>query len=122
VTPGAARGSPLPTRRRRAVRLAALVVITLGAAAAWHWRSALDPSAVAAAIGRYPAAPFVFLVAHVAASLLFVPRTILAIAAGMMFGMSWGVFWAALGSVVGAVAGFLVARGLGAGQGMTADE
>jgi uncharacterized membrane protein YdjX (TVP38/TMEM64 family) len=114
VTPGAARGSP-PTRLRRAARLAALVLITLGAAAAWHWRSALDPTAVAAAIGHYPAAPLVFLVVHVAASLFFVPRTILAIAAGVLFGMSWGVFWAALGSVVGAVAGFLVARYLGAG-------
>ncbi len=57
-----------------------------------------------------------FLAVHVAASLLFVPRTVLAIAAGLLFGMGWGVVWAALGSVLGAIAGFSVARYLNAGH------
>jgi uncharacterized membrane protein YdjX (TVP38/TMEM64 family) len=100
---------------RRAARVVVLGLIALGAAAAWHWRGALEPVALSAAIGRYPAAPAVFLAAHVAASLLFVPRTVPAIAAGLLFGMAWGTLWAALGSVIGAAAGFLLARYLGSG-------
>jgi uncharacterized membrane protein YdjX (TVP38/TMEM64 family) len=108
--------APLPaTGFPRATRLAVLGLIVLGAAAAWHWRVALDPVALSAAIGRYPAAPAAFLASHVATSLLFVPRTVPAIAAGLMFGMAWGTFWAALGSVVGAIVGFLLARYLGSG-------
>ena len=70
----------------------------------------LDPAATAAAIARYPAAPLLFLALHIAASLIFVPRTILAIVAGLLFGIGWGILWAALGSVAGAAAGFLLAR------------
>jgi uncharacterized membrane protein YdjX (TVP38/TMEM64 family) len=101
----------LPASRwQRAARLGVVGLIVTTAACAWHWRAALDPIALSAAIGRYPAAPAAFLAVHVAASLVFVPRTVPAIAAGVLFGMGWGVFWAALGSVAGAAAGFLVAR------------
>jgi uncharacterized membrane protein YdjX (TVP38/TMEM64 family) len=100
---------------RRAARVVVLGLLLFGAAAAWHWRASLDPVALSATIARYPAAPAVFLAAHVAASLLFVPRTIPAVAAGLIFGLKWGTVWAALGSVVGAVAGFLLARYLDAG-------
>jgi uncharacterized membrane protein YdjX (TVP38/TMEM64 family) len=99
----------------RLVRLFALGALALGIVAAWHWRSALDPAAVATAIGRYPAAPLVYLAIHIAASLLFVPRTLLAILAGLLFGVEWGIVWAAVGSVAGALAGFLVARYINSG-------
>jgi uncharacterized membrane protein YdjX (TVP38/TMEM64 family) len=99
----------------RIVRFVALGVLVLGIAAAWHWRAALDPAAVAAAIGSYPAAPLIYLAIHIAASLLFVPRTLLAILAGLLFGVAGGIAWAAVGSVAGAVAGFLVARYLNSG-------
>jgi uncharacterized membrane protein YdjX (TVP38/TMEM64 family) len=95
------------------VALACLVVV--GAAAAWHWRAAFDPKALSELVQRYPAAPLVYLALHIAASLVFVPRTLLAIAAGLLFGMWWGVLWAAIGSVAGAAAGFLVARYVTAG-------
>jgi uncharacterized membrane protein YdjX (TVP38/TMEM64 family) len=115
VTAKKAAAAPRPGAGwRRAARLVVLGLIGLGAAAAWHWRAALDPAALSAAIGRYPAAPAAFLAVHVMASLLFVPRTVPAIAAGLMFGIGWGTLWAALGSVIGAAAGFLVARYLGA--------
>src|SRR5204862_6468407 len=45
----------------------------------------------------------------------FVPRTLLALGAGLVFGMWWGALWAALGSLSGAIDGFLVARYLGGG-------
>lgn len=100
---------------RRIVGVLLLGLLAVGVAAAWHWRAALDPAAVAVAIGRYPATPLIFLAVHVAASLLFVPRTLLAILAGLLFGIRLGIFWAAIGSVAGAVAGFLVARYINSG-------
>ena len=95
---------------RRTARLVVLVLLAIGAASVWRWRAILDPTTITAAIGRYPAAPLGFLAVHIAASLLFIPRTLLAIVAGLLFGMGWGIVWAAMGSVAGAVAGFLVAR------------
>jgi len=100
---------------RRIGKLFVLALLAIGVAVAWHWRGLLNPTTVGLAIGRYPAIPLVFLIIHVAASLLFVPRTVLAILAGMLFGVGWGIFWAAIGSVAGAVAGFLVARYINSG-------
>ena len=99
----------------RTGRLTVLVLLVLGAAAAWRWRGFIDPPAMTLAIARYPAAPLVFVAAQIAASLLFVPRTLLAIVAGLLFGIWWGTAWAALGSLLGAAAGFLVARYINSG-------
>jgi uncharacterized membrane protein YdjX (TVP38/TMEM64 family) len=104
-----------PVGVRRTLRLALLPLLAVGVAAAWCWRGVLDPTTITAAIGRYPAAPLCFLAVHTAASLLFVPRTLLAIVAGLLFGMGWGIVWAASGSVAGAMAGFLVARYINSG-------
>ena len=100
---------------RRAARLVLLGLLAIGAASVWRWRAILDPTTITAAIDRYPAAPLGFLAVHTAASLLFIPRTLLAIVAGLLFGIGWGIVWAASGSVAGAVAGFLVARYINSG-------
>jgi uncharacterized membrane protein YdjX (TVP38/TMEM64 family) len=100
---------------QRAVRLLVLGLLAVGAVAAWRWRAVLDPIAITTAIRSYPAAPLAFIAAHIAASLVFVPRTLLAIVAGLLFGAGWGIVWGALGSVTGAVVGFLLARYLGSG-------
>lgn len=105
----------LPGSFRRVARLLVLALIVIGAFATWRWRSVFDPIEITFAIARYPAAPLGFLAVHVAASLFFVPRTLLAIAAGMLFGIGWGIVWAELGSVAGAAAGFLLARFVNAG-------
>lgn len=97
------------------MRLALLALLVIGAASVWRWRAVLDPMTITGAIDRYPAVPLGFLLVHIAASLLFVPRTLLAIVAGLLFGIGWGIVWAALGSVAGAVAGFLVARYINSG-------
>ena len=86
---------------RRATRLLVLGLIAIAAMAAWHWRVVFDPIAITTAIGRYPAAPLGFIAAHIAASLVFIPRTLLAIVAGLLFGTGWGIVWAELGSVAG---------------------
>lgn len=103
---------PMPpwARMRQVARIALGVAIVIGIIAAWHWRGELDPRVLGLQIAGSRVAPLVFLAVHVAASLLFVPRTLLAIVAGIVFGVWWGTLWAALGSVLGAGAGFFVAR------------
>jgi uncharacterized membrane protein YdjX (TVP38/TMEM64 family) len=91
-------------------RLVLLALLLMGVAAAWQWRGVFDPAALEAVIRHSRAAPLVFLALHIAGSLFFVPRTLLAVGAGLVFGMWWGIVWAAAGSVAGAIAGFLVAR------------
>ena len=100
---------------RRATRLVLVGLIATAAIAAWHWRTVFDPIAITSAIGHYPSAPLGFIAAHIAASLIFVPRSLFAIAAGLLFGTGWGIVWAELGSVAGAAAGFLLARYVSSG-------
>jgi uncharacterized membrane protein YdjX (TVP38/TMEM64 family) len=107
--------APPPIGVRRTLRLALLALLAIGAASAWRWGAILDPTMLTAAIDRYPAAPLAFFAVHIAASLLFVPRTPLAIVAGLLFGMGWGIVLAASGSVAGAMAGFLIARYINSG-------
>lgn len=108
--------TPRPLARLRLAGRALLAAaIAVGVVLVWRHRDVLDPQVISGAIAAQPAAPLVFLAVHVAASLLFLPRTVLAVAAGIAFGTAWGLLWAALGSVLGAVAGFLVARYLNAG-------
>jgi uncharacterized membrane protein YdjX (TVP38/TMEM64 family) len=102
-------------RLRIAGRVVLVVLLACGLALAWHARGTLDPVAITAALRDYPAVPLWFLAAHVLASLLFIPRTVLAVAAGLLFGVIMGVVWATAGSVLGAVAGFLIARYINGG-------
>ncbi|HYM04046.1 MAG TPA: VTT domain-containing protein [Stellaceae bacterium] len=100
---------------RLAGRVVLVALVIAGMVFVWLNRATLDAASIAANIARLPAAPLVFLVAHVVASIIFFPRTILAAAAGAVFGVWWGTLWAALGSVIGAAAGFLLARYVNAG-------
>jgi len=114
MTPADSKSPPLAALRMVG-RMALLLLVIAGIGYAIAHRQSLGADSLAAAIGRYPAAPLVFLLVHALASLVFFPRTVLAVAAGVLFGAWWGMLWAALGSTVGAVAGFLLARYLNAG-------
>lgn len=103
---------------KRGLRLVVLLVLAGGAAAALHWRHLFDPRSLAELAGGFPLAPLVFVALHIAASLFFVPRTVLALGAGLVFGLWLGLLWATLGSLAGALAGFLVARYIHAGFAM----
>jgi uncharacterized membrane protein YdjX (TVP38/TMEM64 family) len=98
------------TGRTRGGRLFVVALLAAGIVAAWHWRRLFDPLVLIGLIGGNPMAPLAFIAVHIAGSLFFVPRTLLALGAGLIFGMWWGILWAALGSLAGAVAGFLAAR------------
>ena len=99
-------------------RVAVGTVILTGAAWAllsFH-RGALEPTVIRDAIQNQPLAPIIFIGLQVIASLLFIPRTILGIAAGLVFGFVWGSVWALVGAEAGAAAGLAVVRWLGAGR------
>jgi uncharacterized membrane protein YdjX (TVP38/TMEM64 family) len=96
-------------------RVVAIGLMAAGAVAAWRWRGLFDPLAITKMLAGNPLAPLGFIALHIAASLFFVPRTLLAVAAGLVFGGWWGPVWATLGSLAGALSGYLVARYLYAG-------
>lgn len=102
-----------------AFRLAGRILLVLLVIAGIAWivahRRSLDAASIVLAVAHYPAAPLFFLLLHAVASLVFFPRTVLAVAAGALFGVWWGTLWAALGSVLGAVAGLLLARYVNSG-------
>jgi uncharacterized membrane protein YdjX (TVP38/TMEM64 family) len=62
-----------------------------------------------------PLVPLVYVVLHVLASLFFVPRSVMALVAGILFSFWSAVLWATIGSMAGAVVGFLLARYVNAG-------
>ena len=95
-------------------RIVALLMLVAGIAAAILYRDAIDPVAIKSAIAANPLAPVIFIGLQMAASLLFVPRTVLGIAAGLIFGFFWGTVWALLGALAGAAAGFAFVRWFGA--------
>src|SRR5258708_2517049 len=101
---------------RIAKRLVLVALLVVGAVAAWRWRGLFDPLGLTGLIGDNSLAPLAFIALHIVGSLFFVPRTLLALGAGLVFGMWWGILWAALGSLAGAVAGFLTARYLRSGR------
>lgn len=62
-----------------------------------------------------PLLPLGFVAVHVAASLVFVPRSVMAIVAAAFWGFWEACAWSLLGATLGALAGFLLARYVNAG-------
>lgn len=103
---------------RSGPRLAVAVTVAAGAAVSIYLvqTGAIDPTAIRDVVAGSPLAPLVFVVLQVAASLVFIPRTFLGIAAGLMFGFLWGSVLAITGALAGAAAGFALWRWIGEGQ------
>lgn len=113
MTPDTASSPMSALRLAGRVLLAGLVL--LGVVLVLTHRSVLNPADIKSAIGDAPWAPAIFVAGHIAGSLLFVPRTLLALVAGLLFGGIGGFAWATVGSTLGAVAGFLLARYVNSG-------
>jgi uncharacterized membrane protein YdjX (TVP38/TMEM64 family) len=94
-------------------RILALLLVAAGIAVAFVYRHVIDPIAIRNAIAANPLAPAIFIGLQIAASLLFVPRLVMGIAAGLLFGFVWGLLWAVCGAVAGAAAGFALVRWFG---------
>jgi len=103
---------------RSGARAAAALSIAAGAVVSIYLvhRGTIDPAAIRDVIAGNPFAPVVFILLQIAASLIFIPRTFLGIAAGLMFGFFWGSLLAITGAVAGAAAGFALWRWIGKGQ------
>ena len=103
----------------RVLRMLLLVLVLVAIGLVWHERTHFQlselPAELKAAIGDRAYAPLIFIAIHVVASLLFVPRTPLSIAAGLLFGLWWGALWAVCGAMAGSLAGFALARYMNAG-------
>jgi uncharacterized membrane protein YdjX (TVP38/TMEM64 family)/rhodanese-related sulfurtransferase len=56
------------------------------------------------------AAPLIFMALYAAATVLFLPGSILTITGGALFGPVWGTFYSLTGATLGATLAFLVAR------------
>ncbi len=98
------------------LRIAILCLILAGIAAASAAETAKNAQWIGDLIGRFgPFVPLIFVLVHVAASLLFVPRSVMALVAATLFGFWPACLWATVGSTAGAVTGFLIARYVNAG-------
>ncbi|WP_207459673.1 TVP38/TMEM64 family protein [Azospirillum sp. SYSU D00513] len=94
-----------------------LIILALaGGAAAWVLRGGFDVGQLQEILRHHRAAPLLFLLFHIATSLMFLPRSAMAMMAGLIFGVWWGGALAVAGSVLGAVTGFLVARHVNRGM------
>jgi uncharacterized membrane protein YdjX (TVP38/TMEM64 family) len=100
---------------QKLLRIVALAVLAGGLALVLLHRQTFNPGAIRDSIALHPLTPLAFIALQVGASLLFIPRTALGIAAGLLFGLAWGLLWAIIGAIAGAAAGFAFARWLGAG-------
>ncbi|HSC59847.1 MAG TPA: TVP38/TMEM64 family protein [Rhizomicrobium sp.] len=95
----------------------ALLLILAGIVLGVIYRNDIHPLAIRNMIVGNPWAPVIFIGLQIAASLLWVPRTVLGLAAGLLFGIAWGLIWAIVGATLGAAAGFGFARWMG-GEGV----
>ncbi len=99
------------TALRWALGLALLAAI--GAALAF--REQLDASALEAWVqSAGVAGPLLFMTLYAAATVLFLPGSVLTLAGGALFGPLWGTLWNLTGATFGAALAFLAARYLAA--------
>lgn len=59
------------------------------------------------------AAPLAFIALYAAATVLFLPGSVITLAGGVLFGPVWGTLWSLTGATLGAALAFLIARYLG---------
>jgi uncharacterized membrane protein YdjX (TVP38/TMEM64 family) len=98
------------------VRVALFCVVILSIAASVALEVTTDARRIHDMVDDFgPFIPVVFLAAHVIASLTFVPRSVMALVASMLFGFWQACLWATVGSTVGALVGFYIARYINGG-------
>jgi len=97
-------------RIRPRIIVGLVVLCGAGLALIMVHRGEIDAPSIRDAIAGNRFAPLIFIFLQIAGSLLFVPRTFLGVAAGLLFGFVWGAILAISGAVAGAAAGFAFVR------------
>ena len=93
------------------LRVAVLLLLAAGIAAAVVYRDQFDVSALQSWVqGSGVAAPLLFMLAYAIATVLSLPGSLLTLAGGALFGPLWGTLY----NLTGATLAFLVARYLAA--------
>lgn len=97
--------------RARLPRVA--LALALGAAIAWFathrsYFVAAHLEAELQGLGRW--APAAFVALYAAATVLFVPGSVMTLLGGALFGPLWGTMWNLIGAVLGATLAFVAAR------------
>lgn len=89
-----------------------LVLLSLILVVCWHHANLFfNPQALLKALSSLgPWTVPVFLIAHILATMVGVPGTLLVLVGGAKFGVWWGSLWSLIGATVGAIAAFGVAR------------
>jgi uncharacterized membrane protein YdjX (TVP38/TMEM64 family) len=96
--------------RSALLRLLALALVIAIGAIAYADRSQFQTVNFQAILAGNPWAPVVFVLAHIIVSLVFIPRTFLAITAGLIFGLWAGIALATIGALAGSIVCFVLMR------------
>ncbi|MGE5155444.1 MAG: VTT domain-containing protein [Bdellovibrio bacteriovorus] len=100
---------------RTLARVLGALVLAGAIALAFLYRDRLDATALEAWVsGAGAAGPLLFMGLYAAATVLFLPGSVLTLAGGALFGPLWGTVYNLIGATLGAGLAFLVARHLAA--------
>jgi uncharacterized membrane protein YdjX (TVP38/TMEM64 family) len=103
-------------RVKLGLRIACLAAVLVAALWIVMHLDLLQPERVAAWLSEHDAlAPWVFILARALGAVAFVPGSVMAVGAGIVFGPCWGAFYNLVASTAGAVLAFGVARFLAPG-------
>ncbi len=114
-----ARNGQEQSKAPQMVKLAGVLVILIGLAAAWRWSplaqwvTTENMAAWAGAIRSHPMSFPIVMAVYVAAGFLMVPITLLVGVTAMVYDPEWAVLYALSGCLLSALATFLAGAGLG---------
>ena len=99
-------------KKNRVLRAAIVAALVAGFVLVLVYRNAIDAAAIVAWAQNQSwwATALEFLAVHMLAGLVFVPRLIMGIAAGVLFGPVWGSVLSLVGGTLSSFTGFVLVR------------
>ena len=97
--------------KQRILRITLIAVLAIGITFAIDYRDQFDPAALEQWLQQYGiAAPLLFMLFYILATVFFFPGSLVTLAGGALFGPIWGTFYNLTGATIGAGVAFLAAR------------
>jgi uncharacterized membrane protein YdjX (TVP38/TMEM64 family) len=97
--------------KSKLLRIALLAALAAAIAVAVGYRELLDVASLESSVrSAGVAAPLLFMVIYILATVLFVPGSVLTITGGALFGPVWGTFYNLTAATIGATIAFLISR------------